>query len=30
VVDSVAALVVADLLTQRFGVEGWGEGVNTI
>ena len=23
VVDSVAALVVADLLTQRYGVEGW-------
>ena len=30
VVDSVAALVVADLLTQRFGVEGWREGVNTL
>jgi chorismate synthase len=30
VVDSMAALVVADLLTQRFGVEGWGEGVNLI
>ena len=25
VVDSVVALVVADLLTQRFGTEGWGQ-----